>query len=234
MGLFGSNSKSKSTSSSNSFSFSLQNSGPWQPQQPYLLAAFQDAQNAYNQSAPSNQTIAAWKGKQNRALTGSPLVRGADDYLQNIFNGTYLNQGNPYFQKAADLARQAVDQTYERSGRYGSGAHDGAVAGAVGQLAYNDYQAELNRLDRASALAPTLAQQDYVDLDALRETGSDRENFGFNRVQRFLDLVNGNYGSSGSSFNIGNQTGTTTSRTSNSGSILGNALSLGGKLLSFL
>ena len=184
MGLFGSKSKSKSKSKSS----------PWEPQQPYLLNAFKWGDEGYQSSAPNAETMDAWEGISQRALAGSPLTRQAQNYTGRILSGEFLNQQTPNFQFVANRARQAADSTYAAAGRYGSGAHDAAVAGAIGELSYGDYANQLSRMDQAAQLAPQLANQDYFDWDKLQQVGDQKRYDQLNRAAQYLALVSGNYG----------------------------------------
>lgn len=190
MGLFGGK-KSKTKSKSKT--------GPWEPQQAYLRNAFKWADEGYQASAPQAETLDAWNGIAARARAGSPLLRQSQDYTSRVLSGEFLNQQNPNFQFVANRARQGADSTYAAAGRYGSGAHDTAIANVIGELAYTDYANQLSRMDQAAQFAPQLAQQDYYDLDRLSQIGDQRRFDQLNRTGQYLGLVNGNYGSVSSS-----------------------------------
>lgn len=97
---------------------STQKTEPWSGQQPYLNFGFQQAQNLYNTGGPqyypnrtyvpfSSQTEQGLNMMQNRALQGSPVEQGMQQYVQNamggwgptgeFLRGRFLEQGNPYF-----------------------------------------------------------------------------------------------------------------------------------------
>lgn len=201
------------------------NSSPWKGQVPYLDKLFKRAENLY-QSGPiqyyPGETVAplspgqtgALDAIQQRGMSGSPLNKASSGYLQDVLSGKYLNADNPYFQTVANRARSAADSTYAGAGRYGSASHDTAVADSVGALAYQDYQNQLGRMDNAAALAPTVAGQDFVDLNAALGAGNqyqqqlqnminaDMEKYNFQQqapyanLQAFQDFIQGNYGGS--------------------------------------
>lgn len=221
-------------SSSSSTSTTNTDMGPWSAQQPYLKFGFNQAQALYNQgpqtyypgqtvAAPSANTLAAQNATAQRALNGSPVMSSADNYLQNVLNGSYLSAGNPYFQSMISQIGQSLQpQTssgFEAAGRYGSGAQAAAFADALtqqaGQLAYQNYGAERQNQAQSLAMAPTLANQDYTDLGHLAQVGvaqdqykqslinENVDRYNFNQQAPYVNLANymkavqGNYGSSG-------------------------------------
>jgi hypothetical protein len=201
----------------------VQKSEPWAEQKPYLRYGFEQARDIYNQPGPlyyPGQTVAdfapeqlqAQAGTVARATDGSPLNAAAGHYLQNLLAGRYLEAGNPYLGAVAGQARAGVDSTYAAAGRYGSGAHDAAVTQALAPLYYQDYASQLARMDQAAQLAPALANQDYVDLNALAQVGQQRQsqaqalvnedvnrynyyaNLPANKLNRYMNQIQGNYG----------------------------------------
>lgn len=196
---------------------------PWKNQVPYLNTLFSQADILRKQGPIQyypGETVAplapgqtqALDAIQQRGMEGSPLNQASSGYLQDVLGGKYLNAENPHFQTVANRARQAADSTFAGSGRYGSGYHAGAVADSVGALAYQDYQNQLGRMDQAAALAPTVAGQDFVDLNAALGAGNqyqqqlqnlinaDIEKYNFQQqapyanLQTFQDFIQGNYG----------------------------------------
>jgi hypothetical protein len=155
-----------------------------------------------------------------RATQGSPMNALAAQQLQASLGGQYLEQGNPYFaqmaQRVADTVTPQVNSQFAQAGRYGSGAHGGALGQALGReigaLAYQNYGEERANQLRAAALAPQLAAQDYADIEQLAAVGAQREamaqalinadiarfNFEqqlpFNKLAQYQDLISGTYG----------------------------------------
>jgi len=111
----------------------------------------------------------------NRAQAGSPLNNLSKGYIGDVLGGKFLGQDAPGFSSVLDRARNAVNATYALGGRYGSGAHDTAVAQGLGGVLNDAYQAERNRMDSAAQFAPQLAQQDYFDAQQLAQVGGQRE-----------------------------------------------------------
>ncbi len=209
-----------------------QNSAPWSGQQPYLSTLFQGAQSLYNQGGPQyfpGQTYAPETSQQSqaidlqtgRALSGSPLMGAADQTYQNTINGSMLN-ANPYldqtFNQAFGQLQSGVGGQFEGAGRFGSGAQAGALAQGGASLANQiyggNYQSERARQLNAAATAPSLANQDYVDIGQLASAGGQQQQFGqntindqlarynynqqlpYNNIANFGKLIQGNYGQS--------------------------------------
>lgn len=199
------------------------NSAPWKGQIPYLDTLFKQAEGLRQTGGPQyypGQTVAQFTPGQtmaldktiDRGLSGSPLNQAAGDEILKSLRGEYLTQDAPGFQAVANRAREAADATYSGAGRYGSGYHDRAVADSVGNLAFQNYQAERDRMGQAAGLAPTIAGQDFVDLDAALRAGgqyqgqlqqlinADREKYQYQKelpyenLRRFQDFIGQNYG----------------------------------------
>lgn len=199
------------------------NNSPWKGQIPYLDTLFKGADQLRQTGGPSyypGQTVAQFTPGQTQALdqtitrglNGSPLNQAAGDEIQKTLGGHYLTQDAPGFQAVANRAREAADATYSGAGRYGSGYHDRAVADSIGNLAFQNYQAERDRMGQAASLAPTIAGQDFVDLDAALKAGgayqnqlqnlinADMQKYNFQQempyenLRRFQDFIGQNYG----------------------------------------
>lgn len=179
---------------------------PWKPLQPYLIGALGDAQNVYKKGAPSyypGQTVAPMSGYSSaslnamaqRAASGSPLMKSAQDELNKTISGQYLSAGNPYFQQAVDAAarpiREAfagevmpgIDSNFSAAGRYGSGMQQEAyndantalgrqISDMASQMAYQNYAAERDNQMRGMLFAPEMANQDYRDISMLGLAGA--------------------------------------------------------------
>lgn len=200
-------------------------SKPWEGQRPHLYNLFDRAEGLYNQgplqyypgktyATMSPQTQKALQMQSQRGLTGSPLNKASGQYVQDILAGKYLNQTAPGWDAVANRARAAADSTYAGAGRYGSGAHDTAVADSIGALAYQDYANQLGRMDMAAQFAPQLAREDYYDISALGQAGDrlqqeqqnrindDKARFDFRQMApyqqlgMFQDFIQGQYGGS--------------------------------------
>jgi hypothetical protein len=146
------------------------------------------------QIAPmSGYTRGALDSMARRAQAGSPIVDEAQGMLGATLGGEYLN-ANPHLQGAINAAtRPVIDQytktvipglesAFSSAGRYGSGAQGSAEADAYGQMmnqigdigsqmSYQNYGDERQRMMQGAGLSPMLAQQDYLDIDALGKAG---------------------------------------------------------------
>ena len=165
--------------------------------------------------APSQTTQAGLQALETRALAGNPLTGLAQQQLQGTIGGAYLG-GNPFFQGAFAPAAQAAQQQYKSTlgdiaskaslaGRYGSGVmgnlqdrasgqYAQALTNTAGQLAYQNYEAERQRQQQATGLAPQMAATDYQDIQNLLQAGQIREGYTGQQlgadIQRFNFLQN--------------------------------------------
>lgn len=190
--------------------------------QPYLTYGLQEAQRQYQAGGPqyypgqtfvgpSTQTQTGLQALEQRAMEGSPLLRGAQTQLGQTIGGQFLG-GNPFFQGAFQPAAQAAQQAFQqgtqnlasaasRAGRYGSGAMAGLqgqlanqfgqnLANTAGQLAYQNYAAERAAQERATALAPSMAMADYGDIQSLLGAGQAREGYQQQALQADINRFN--------------------------------------------
>lgn len=111
----------------------------------------------------------------NRAMSGSPLNAAAGGYLQNVLGGQYLNAANPNDSALWDSIQNkvlpGVNSQFSMAGRYGSGAHAGALSegltNAYAPYAFNQYNQERGLQQQAASMAPGQASTDYQDINAL-------------------------------------------------------------------
>lgn len=185
-------------SSGSSKQVSTVSSAPWSGQQSYLTDLFSNAKGLTHNTDGSikpiqqypGQTYAGMAPESSQALTsiaaranaGSPITTGADQFAGDVLGGKYLNQGNPNFQAVAQKATDAVNGNYGAYGRSNSGMHDSAVAGAVGNIAYNDYTNQLNLMNSVLGQSPQLAAADYADATQLGNVGAARQQEGQNQI----------------------------------------------------
>lgn len=175
---------------------------PYQPAQPILSQAATDAgslyQNRQNQQFFPGQTYAgfgadseaALSGIANRATQGSSLVKEAQSMLEGTAGGQYLSDGNPFSGQVAQATLSQImpglNSTFGRAGRTGSDSHAYWLSrGAAEGLAPTNaaaYEAERGRQMQAASLAPTLANQDYMDLSQLRTVGAERDAMAQNAI----------------------------------------------------
>ena len=232
---------SKNTSTTNTIS------EPWSGVQPYLKSAYGEAAAQYKKGAPgyypgqlvapmSGYTSGALDSMAQRAQQGSDLTRAAQGELTKTLGGQYLN-GNQYLQGAMNAATRpmidaytktimpGIDSTFAGAGRYGSGAHAGAVNDAgnnlmtqigdvTSNMAYQNYGDERQNQIRGMLFAPDLANQDYQDINMLGQAGAGFDQYNqdlinadlqkynynsqkdFNFLSQYLGLLNGAQGGS--------------------------------------
>ena len=184
-----------------------QSSTPWSGQQPYLTDVFSRAQQQFNagpmQYFPnsgvvpfSNQTEQALQTAEQRATDPNSLIGGAQNQLGSTIRGDYLS-GNPFFEgafkKIADPIQARMGAAFSGAGRYGSGAHQGALASALsdtaGQLQFQNYGQERQNQLSALNFAPSLQR---ADTDILSQVGGTREAMAGNELQDQMNRFNFN------------------------------------------
>ena len=169
---------------------------PWAAQKPYLLNAFNNANNWYShggtQIAPLNpfqmQSFNLAQGNIN-----NPTLSAAGNSITNFANGNMMN--NPWLSQMADAADNSITRNYqnvvspgissgfEANGRYGSGAMANAQSQAQQDLAHqlgytnaniygNAYQQGLNNMLQASSLAPSFNASQLSNIGALNSAGN--------------------------------------------------------------
>lgn len=152
-------------------------------------------------------TLEAQDMALSRAREGNPALNAAQDYTTASIQGQYLDpNSNPYLRQTYDQAAEAVgdqfnritlpgiESRFARAGQSNSGQLLGArriateaLGDTLGGLATSiyggAYDAERGRQDAASRFAPTLAAEDYRNIDAIGGVGAQRED----QQQRLLD-----------------------------------------------
>ena len=182
----------------------------------------------------SPETQQAHSMQSQRAIQGSPAVNAAQGQIADTAGGSYLNS-NPYLDRMFGNASDAVTRQYREAtapsigsqfalaGRAGSGQHANALnqsqdqlgrtlSGMAADIYGGNYNQERGRQIQASALAPSLANQDYQDIGQLADVGMQKErlaeqgigeniaryNYGqqapYDALARFQQMIQGNYG----------------------------------------
>jgi hypothetical protein len=167
------------------------------------------------------ETTGALEAQAARAINGSPVTGAAQQNAFDTLSGAYLDSDNPYRQHMVDNivgdVSSAVNSQFSGAGRYGSGAHQGVLTDQlsknIGAMDYQRYGDERTNQLRTQAFAPGLAAQDYQDIAALQgvgdmrqqqaqaELGDEVQRFSFEQgapydsLQRYMQTVNGNFGS---------------------------------------
>lgn len=197
-----------------------QQSGPPEWALPYIqdyLGRAQDvANNPYVQSpgtyTPANDTLqAGWQATANRAINGSATMDAANKQLTNTINGGGYN--NPYLTQQISNAQGDLtnawnnvqapqfDKMMSSSGSFGnSGVSQYAGMAAQGlqqnlgrvasDMRFNGYNTERNNQMQATMAAPTFAQADYNDANALLGVGQQMQGFnqqGANQNQKWWE-----------------------------------------------
>jgi len=172
---------------------------------PYLQQGAGAAADMYNSGGPqvvpfAPQTQQALGMTEQRALTGSPVTRAAQDYATQGLTGGLMGRNpflasgpNPYldatFNQAAQSTQNQLTSEFSRSGR-NVGAREPFRAEQLNNLAtqiyggaydadasrrLSAYQGERNLQQGLVPLAGQLANQDYADIGQLATVGSQYE-----------------------------------------------------------
>lgn len=169
-----------------------QNNSPPAYALPGLQQGATDLASNYAKGAPDyypGQTVADFSPQQQQSIQGitdlatqgNPTLQAANQQLLSTINGNYLNS-NPYFDQVASQVRQPVDSQFAAGGRYDSGQHDAAVAGALAPYAYQNYAAERQNQLNAVNAAPALDQAQYYGMGQLGQVGSAVQQQGQNTI----------------------------------------------------
>ena len=177
---------------------------PWmEPYMQDYLSRAQDVANQPYAASPGTALdanpyqMAGWQATANRAMQGSPVMGAANSQLQNIIGGGFMNN-NPYLDSSianaqGDLTRAwntvqkpAWDTAMQRSGSFGNTGVMESNANAqntlqqnLGRVASdmrgNAYNTERGYIQQALGMAPTFAQNDYMDANALMGVGNQMQ-----------------------------------------------------------
>lgn len=154
-------------------------------QLPYLQSGLQQTQQHYNQGPTvvpfAPQTEQAMQLTQQRALGGSPLTRGAQDYATKSLQGGFMG-ANPYleatFNRAALATQNQLSSEFARSGR-NVDASAGLRSQQLNDLATGiyggAYEGERNRMQGVLPYVTPLANADYDDYARLGGVGQQVE-----------------------------------------------------------
>lgn len=159
--------------------------------------------------SPSAETTQALDLAKQRALSGSPLTKSAQEQMLSVIQGRDVN---PFLAGALEQANRLSGEQYTRNiqnlqskassmGRYGSSAM-GQQAGQAqdifaravteegGKLAYQAAEAERQRQMEAIKNAPAMAEADYADIQKLLNVGKTYEGFSANELQDAINRWN--------------------------------------------
>lgn len=154
-----------------------------------------------------------------RATNGSPIVGGAQDYIGDVLSGKYLDQGNPNTQAMIDRTKAQVTDQLSRVGAFGNNNVSArGLAEGIAPILYQDYATQQARMDNAASLAPTLANNDWVDINALNQIGGARQTQTQNEINSDINRYTTNANLPATSLNaylamLGGNTGSTTTTT---------------------
>lgn len=185
---------------------STQSSAPWENSQAYLQEIMQRGANQIGSDpnglgAQSPYTLQAQGLLANRALGGNPLNQAAQaENLKTIQGGyTDLSQ-NPAAQNAMGMAKSQINGQFSGD-NYGNSAHQEWLGRGLMSAAAPFYESERQRQMGATALAPSLANQDYTDLSQLGAVGGMQDQRAqavkdapWNQIFKYQQAVSGTSG----------------------------------------
>ena len=178
---------------------------------PFITYSLEEAKRRYQAMPEAPKTLAAPMSgatteavrlAEERALSGSPLLRAAQAEQLATIQGRGVN---PFLAGALQQSNRLAGEEYTRNiqkllsnassaGRYGSAAMGQqagtsqdifarALAEQGGQLAYSSAEAERGRQVAAAQGAPQMAAADYSDIQRLLQVGQGREGYEQQAIQ---------------------------------------------------
>ena len=170
---------------------------------PFLAYGANEAQRLYNTGGGFNyfpeNTVAGFSPEQqmamnlqtNRALSGSPLTREAQNLSLNTLRGDFLSGNNPFFQQAViDPITQNVQSQFSRAGRLGSGANQDVLARSLATPLMQNFENERRRQNAMIGTAPSLARADLQDYADLARVGAMRQDQAQRQIAANMDRFN--------------------------------------------
>lgn len=152
---------------------------------PYYEAIASQAANLYNTTRPeyfpgstvvpfSQESEQALQMQRDRALAGSPLTNAAQAQQEATIRGDYLT-GTPALEQELKRIGGKVNSQFASGGGYRSSANQQVLAREMADAAVRNYAGERQLQQQAALASPTLAAQDYANIEALRGVGGARE-----------------------------------------------------------
>ena len=143
-------------------------------QKPFIEYGLSQAKQLYQSETPQyypGQTVVGYspesemalQGIRQQAISGSPFIQGVQDVVMQNLMGT-----NPLQSAAFRPVVEQVQAEAAKSGRYGSGYQQAALAQALAPMALQAQQ-------QAIAQAPAARQFGMADLETLAQVGAARE-----------------------------------------------------------
>lgn len=171
--------------------------------QPYAKAGASAVQSVFNQNQPGLQELtgqvrSVMPGMLGNLGASNAARSGAMNYTNDVLSGKFLN-GNPHLNdiigRAAGDIRNNVASIYSMGGRYGSEAHQGALANDIGAMSsglrYQNYSDEMNRMGQAASAAQGMNSADINQLLATAGVGAELPYIGSNNLGNSLGALFG-------------------------------------------
>lgn len=152
---------------------------------PYYNQAAKESQNLYNNFRPeyfsgstfvpnSPETETALQAQTQRAMFGNPTVNAAQSQQEATIRGDYLS-GSPQLQQELDKIGGRVNSQFAQGGGYRSSANQEVLARELSDAAVRNYANERGIQQQSALSSPQFGAQDYVDIAALSDVGTKRE-----------------------------------------------------------
>lgn len=170
------------------------NNDPWAPTQPGLQQGISDLTAQYNsgqflkanQSYPGQtvaglapETVQSWNGTANLANDNS-TVQNAINFNNSLLSG---DMSTGYLGQLVNNTTNNINGQLSLAGRYGSGAHQNAIAQGVSS-------AVLPYAQQAAAMAPQLDQARYFGNQQLANVGSARQGYAQDLINADIQKYN--------------------------------------------
>jgi hypothetical protein len=128
--------------------------------------------NQGNLDAAAGQIRGFLPGLGEQAFGQNAGLGAATNYGMDVIGGKYLDEGNPYMNQMASMARQNVagdiNSMFSKAGRAGSDSHYQDLARGMGEaelgLRYQNYGNERNAQTQAAGMMPALNQSQYAGI----------------------------------------------------------------------
>lgn len=172
-------------------------------------------------------TKAFQQGATALGVNGDSTVNAAGGYLDNVLGGQYTNGGpsNPFSQQLtksiSDSVLPNVAAQFSLAGRTGSpdeaGTMTTALTNALAPYQFGNYQQERQNQQSAAGMAPGQGQANAAPLGLLQQAGQSQDtqaqnvtnagvnqwnynqNLAANKLAQYMQLIQGNYGGTGTS-----------------------------------
>lgn len=196
-------------------------SGAFLNSNPYLDSTYDKAARSITRNYSQGVAPGVASSFERAGRYGSGLYQNAQDQAQenyaqglgdlatNIYGNNYANERQNMIGAAGTIGNAYAGERQLQQGAASDLGNiyqqQGARSDAAANTLSNNYNTSRAQMLQAAALAPTLANQDYVDTNQLMNVGKTLEGYTqqaydapYTALQRYQQGITGNYGSSSS------------------------------------